>query len=50
MSSAGPIGETGQKTLTLFDWMTIYAYVDTLPQPIKQADVVKYFATGPRVH
>ncbi len=27
--------------------MTVYAYVDTLPQPIKQAYVVKYFATAP---
>ena len=27
--------------------MTVYAYVDTLPQPIKQGDVVKYFATRP---
>ena len=46
-SSARPIGEIGRKNLTLFDWMTIYAYVDTLPQPIKQGDVVKYFATRP---
>jgi len=28
-------------------YMTVYAYVDTLPQPIKQGDVVKYFATRP---
>ena len=27
--------------------MTVYAYVDTLPHPIKQADVVNYFATRP---
>jgi len=46
-SSAGLIGEMGRKNLTRFDWMTVYAYVDTLPQPIKQADVVKYFATRP---
>jgi len=46
-SSARPIGETAQKNLTLFDWMTIYAYVDTLPQPIKQVDMVEYFATRP---
>jgi len=36
-----------QQNLTPFDWMTVYAYVDTLPQPIKQVDVVKYFATRP---
>jgi len=27
--------------------MTVYAYVDALSQPIKQVDVVKYFATRP---
>ena len=27
--------------------MTVYAHVDTLPQPIKQVDVVQYFATRP---
>ena len=46
-SSARPIGEMARKNLTLFDWMTVYAYVDTLPQPIKQGDVVRYFATRP---
>ncbi len=46
-SSTRPIGEMAWKNLTLFDWMTVYAYVDTLPQPIKQMDVVKYFATRP---
>jgi hypothetical protein len=46
-SSAGSIGGITRKNLTLFDWMIVYAYVDTLPQPIKQGDVVKYFATRP---
>ena len=27
--------------------MTVYAYVDTLPQPINQGEVVQYFATRP---
>jgi len=27
--------------------MTVYTYVGTLPQPIKQVDVVEYFATRP---
>ena len=47
-SSARPIGEMSQQNLTLFNWLTIYAYVDTLPQPFKQVDVVKYFATRPK--
>ena len=46
-SSARLIREMAQKNLTLFNWMTVYAYVDTLPQPIKQGDVVRYFATRP---
>src|SRR5260370_31775559 len=36
------------ENLTLFDWMTVYTYVDTLPQPINQGEVVKYFATRPQ--
>jgi len=28
--------------------MAVYEYVDTLPQPIKQGEVVKYFATRPQ--
>jgi hypothetical protein len=28
--------------------MTVYTYVDTLPQPINQGEVVKYFATRPQ--
>ncbi len=39
------LGGWHEKNLTLFNWMTVYAYVDTLPHPIKQVDVVKYFAT-----
>ena len=46
-SSAMPIALISQRNLTLFNWMTVYAYVDTLPQPINQGDVVKYFATRP---
>jgi hypothetical protein len=46
-SSARPIREMARKNLTLFNWMTVYAYVDTLPQPIKQGDVVRYFAARP---
>jgi hypothetical protein len=37
-----------QENLTLFDWMTVYTYVDTLAQPINQGEVVKYFATRPQ--
>ena len=46
-SSAQPVERATQKNLTLFDWMTVYAYVDTLTQPINQGDVIKYFATRP---
>ena len=44
-SSARAIEERKRENLTLFDWMSVYAYVDTLPQPINQGQVVKYFAT-----
>src|SRR5258706_9375431 len=44
--SARPIQKT-RENLTLFDWMTVYTYVDTLPQPINQGEVVKHFATRP---
>ena len=27
--------------------MTVYAHVDTLPQPVNQGEVVKFFATRP---
>ena len=46
-SSAQPIEHPTWQNLTLFDWMTVYAYVDTLTQPINQWDVVKYFAARP---
>ena len=46
-SFARLIGEPTWKNLTLWDWMTVHAYVDTLPQPMKQNNVVKYFATRP---
>ena len=47
-SSARPIGKTTRQNLTLFDWMSVYAYVDTLPQPINQGEVVNHFATRPK--
>ena len=46
-SSARSVEKTAQTNLTLFDWMTVYAYVDTLPRPINQRKVVLYFATRP---
>ena len=45
--STTPIQKTKRENLTLSDWMTVYAYVDTLPQPFNQGDVVKHFATRP---
>src|ERR1700749_1396635 len=47
-TSTQPIKIAKRKNLTLFDWMTVYTYVDTLPQPINQGEVVKYFATRPQ--
>ena len=46
-SSARPIAKRERENLTLFDWMTVYGYIDTLPKPINQGDVVNYFATRP---
>ena len=46
-SKETPIEKTKRENLTLLDWMTVYAYVDTLPQPIHQGRVVRYFATRP---
>ena len=43
--SAWPIEKSRHKNLTLFDWMTVYAYVDTLPQPVNQRQVVRHFAS-----
>src|SRR5258706_5634098 len=48
-SSTRPIKKTRRENLTLFDWMTVYTYVDTLPQPVNQMEVVKYFSQGLRV-
>jgi hypothetical protein len=39
------IKKAKRENLTLYDWMTVYSYVDTLPQPINQGEVVRYFAT-----
>ena len=47
-TSTQPIEKMKQENLTLWDWLTVYAYVDTLPQPIKQGEVVQYFATRPQ--
>src|SRR5260221_12545410 len=47
-TSTQPIKMAKWENLTLFDWMTVYTYVDTLPQPINQGEVVKYFATRPQ--
>ena len=46
-SSTRCIEKTKRENLTLLDWMTVYAYVDTLPQPINQGEVAKYLATRP---
>jgi hypothetical protein len=46
-TSTRPIKKEKRENLTLFDWMTVYTYVDTLPQPINQGEVVRYFATRP---
>ena len=46
-SSARAIEKTKRENLTLFNWMAVYAYVNTLPQLINQGQVVKYFATRP---
>ena len=42
------IKKAKQENLTLWDWLTVYAYVNTLPQPINQGEVVQYFATRPQ--
>jgi len=47
-TSTQPIKTPKWENLTLFDWMTVYTYVDTLPQLINQGDIVKYFATRPQ--
>ena len=39
-SSVIPVKKTAQKNLTLFDWMMVYACVNTLPQPINQGEVI----------
>ena len=46
-TSAQLVEKPKRENLTLFDWMTVYRYVDTLPQPIKQGQVIRYFATRP---
>ena len=46
-TSAWLIEKAKCENLTLFDWMTVYSYMDTLPQPINQGKVVRHFATRP---
>jgi len=45
--STGPIKKRKRENLNLSDWMRVYAYVDTLRQPINQSKVVNHFATRP---
>ena len=47
-TSAHPINKAKRENLTLHDWMTVYSYVDSLPRPINQGRVVRYFATRPQ--
>ena len=47
-TSTQPIEKAKRENLTLWDWLTVYAYVDTLPQPINQGEVVQYFSTRPQ--
>ena len=35
-----PVEKTAPKNLTLFDWMMVYAYINILPQPINQGEVI----------
>jgi len=46
-TSAQLIEKPKHENLTLFDWITVYRYVDTLPLPVNQGWVVRYFATRP---
>jgi len=46
-SSTTAIEKRRRENLTHSDWMRVYAYVDNLSQPIKQSEVVNYFATRP---
>jgi hypothetical protein len=46
-SSAQPTQAKGRQNLTLHDWMTVFAYVNTLPKGFNQADVVNHFASLP---
>ena len=43
--SAQPIEKPRCEYLMLFDWMTVYVYMDTLPQPVNQRQVVRHFTT-----
>ncbi|KAF8550973.1 hypothetical protein OG21DRAFT_1605567 [Imleria badia] len=44
VSSAKPLEAKQGKNLTLYDWMTVFGYVDTHPDA-SQTDVVNFFQT-----
>jgi hypothetical protein len=46
-SSAQPIQEAARQNLTLYDWMTVFAYIDTLAKPINQVAIVEHFRSLP---
>jgi hypothetical protein len=46
-SSALPVKKNARQNLTLYDWMTVFAYIDTLPKPINQNNVVDHFKSLP---
>jgi hypothetical protein len=46
-SSARPIQEAVRQNLTLYDWMTVFAHIDTLAKPINQSAVVAHFGSLP---
>ena len=48
-TSAVPPAKQSRQNLTLLDWMTVFAYIDS-HRDMKQAAVVKYFRTRPSGH
>ena len=48
-TSAVPPAKQSRQNLTLSDWMTVFAYIDS-HRDMKQAAVVKYFRTRPSGH
>ena len=49
-SSARSIEKAAWTSLTLFDWMTVYAYVDTIPRPTNQGRWYNTLPQGLKVH